>query len=110
MANTTKTYRVVRGEVLVGYSIRRHGDLVPEAGSWETLGSHLRTGTLEMIYVDKLIVDAAVKGYAIIEKKRLAKIEKAKNPTPKKVTKKIITRKKVGTNAGQHADLSEQSV
>ena len=108
MANTTKTYRVAIGELTVGHSVRTTGDFVPEAPQWPSFLAHVRAGTIESVYVDKKIVDAAIKKYADIEKKRLA-AENVPAITKRTIKRKIVIRKKVETNANENT-LSEQAV
>jgi len=107
MANTVSTYRVVRGELLVGHSVRTAGDFVPEAETWESFQSHIRTQTIELVYVEKKILDAAIKKYAAVEKEWEKPLENAVKP--KTVKKKIVIKKKVAEN-GTSKELSEQAV
>lgn len=102
--NTVKTYRVVRGELLVGHSIRRADDFLPEASEWPSLRAHLRTGAIEIVYVDSKVLDAFKKKVATAEALAEAKVDVvAAAPHP---TKKRIIRKRVEVNAG----LNEESV
>lgn len=97
---TVKTYRVVRGELLVGRSIRIPGDLVPEAKNWTSLRSYLSNGNIEIAYVDVNVLND-------FKKKIILEEAKSIKEESKPVLKKRVIRKKV-ENA--RVKLSEQSV
>lgn len=106
---TVQTYRVVRGELKVGHSIRKAGDFVPEADSWESLEAHIRVGTIEIAYVDTKVLNAFKKKVIIADAKKVV----SEAIEDKKISRRRIIRKRVEVNAGIAAEgheLPEQAV
>lgn len=105
------TYRVVRGEILVGDSVRKAGDFVPEAPEFASLHAYLSTQTLEKCYVDEKVLADFVKS---LEKKD---VEPEPEVAPV-VSKKRVIRKKVtkndesesGSGDGSGVSLPEHAV
>ena len=108
MADFLKTYRVVRGTLKVGDSVRQFGDFVPEADSWPNKEVYLKTGYIEIVYVPN---EEFKKNAQDVLKRNSGVTSQVSEHTPKS-KKRIVKRSKknVGAEADGGSVLSEQAI
>jgi hypothetical protein len=135
MAETVKTYRVLRDGMRVGDSVRDFGDFMPEAAEFPTLRTLLNTAAIEEVYVEKKAIDDWRAEQDKRDKRRMEALESGDvydpdeddsdedeeipeveetsvAPTPKKkrkVAKKKVA-KKTEKEQGNGTSLAEESV
>jgi hypothetical protein len=115
MASPVKTYRVTRGTLKIGDSVRQYGDFVPEAESWSNKQAYLAAGYIEIAYVSQEDIDANVAAVAERETSEdvvygddapKTVVDSSNLPKPKKKVAKSKTRvvKRGTKNVQAHAD------
>lgn len=93
MANTVKCYRALRS-LKVGSSNREFGDLVPEAEDWPNAEVYVRTGQMEVVWVDEDVVKKFQKDLAAAN---AVSSDDSSSPAPRK--KRIVRKSAAKENS-----------